>query len=292
MAYYNGTAQNLEELKNALVTSCSNHGWTYNSTEKTLAKGSCNFLLRPATISNCDCLALNAVGTPDNRRTFCGLCMFQGNMNYVPMNFPSLWHCFVFEHEVYFWCEVDTAYWQWLAFGESHLAGLPAPAPWYGGTVSKTYMGSSYYYQVRDDTCGGELFPHGNYFRGSMVWDPFANAWSYQGIGADKLLPLRELACSVWNAQPIFLPLREFVPRSDKKISLAVDLEHARHARLDYNMPGDVITLGNTRWMLLPWYHKSPFIPTDKDDLFDEEETGKYMFSTGPYGIAIRYEGP
>lgn len=156
MPYYVGTAEKLEDLQGAIVSACVLNGWGYNEEKSFLSKGACNFRLKKTNLQNdvysyypdLDCIVLSDAEMPLSYKSFlavAGCCPDEGN-KFVAPAWPCQYHCFVFPAEVYFWFEPRPGYWQWLAFGLSNLAGLPSPAPWYGGqSRARSVPAASYY---------------------------------------------------------------------------------------------------------------------------------------------------
>jgi len=120
------------------------------------------------------------------------------------------------------------------------------------------------------------MVDHG--FDGVSDWRTYVGS---SRVGITALRPLLEIQPNSWNSEAVLLPIREYFKRSENKVSLIIDLEHARHTRIDNYEPGQIITLGNDRWMIFPWTQKNT----------NSRNGGTAIDHSGTFGWAIRYEG-
>lgn len=185
---------------------------------------------------------------------------------------PCRYHCFAYKTTVFCWFGVAPKTWNWFAFGVSELDGLPKKVPWISAVDDDV---NSFVPTADSLDC---LFVSDK----SYVYDPWQKKWDY----STKFNPYGKFimtTCRKWNAEPVFLPLRYFQKRSEM-YSLAIDLEMARLARLDYNLDGDIIKLGETQWVVLPWYRRTELPEYNGNDF--QYFSGEY--NSGPFGIALR----
>ncbi len=185
---------------------------------------------------------------------------------------PCSYHCFAYPEAIFCWFEVAPKTWNWFAFGVSELDGLPKKVPWFSTVDDRV---SSF---IPTADSAGCLFATNK----SYVYDPWEKKWDY----IRSFNPYGKFimtTCRQWNAEPVFLPLRYFHQRGEM-YSLAIDLEMTRLARLDYNLVGDIVKLGKTQWVVLPWYKRTELPEHSGDDF--QSFYGKYK--SGPFGIALR----
>lgn len=86
---------------------------------------------------------------------------------------------------------------------------------------------------------------------------------------------------SVWNNEAILLPIQVYEVTSSNKRQLVLDVRHARYLRIDNYEPGQVITLGEDRWRVYPFWRKN----------IAQRDGGSNLEHTGTFGWAIRYDG-
>lgn len=85
-----------------------------------------------------------------------------------------------------------------------------------------------------------------------------------------------------WNSEAVLLPIRGWKVRPENKITLTLDLEHARWTRVDNYEPGQLISIGPDRWKIFPCYRKNAAA----------RDGGTGIDHSGTLGWAVRYEGP
>lgn len=299
MAYYSGTAASLSALRAALLTHAQTDGWTL--TGDVLSKAGVYFQIL-TTATNITCLGCesNAVASPAPSVVSIGRIFLRSGFTTREMTFPCNYEIFGFAQELYLVVNYDTDSYQWLAFGKTSVPGVPGQGGWCGASLGPltstlatdaidigTNMGGSYYPTT------GALF-----WGTSGFWEQPRNCWvnhgldghgwTYFGTAADVVMGMKHIATlitsqpSAWNSESTLLPLRCYKERPSYKSSLIVDLENARHFRIDNHSPGDVLTLGLDKWKVFPWYRKN----------LTARNGGSNINHTGTYGWAIRYEGP
>ncbi len=105
----------------------------------------------------------------------------------------------------------------------------------------------------------------------------------YNNVQAVRLIqPLISRQPSAFSSEAIFLPIQIAVPRASNKTSIVADVKNARYLRIDNYEPGQILTLGNDKWMVFPFHRKN----------ITARNGGDYIDHTGTFGWVIRYEGP
>lgn len=284
MPYYTGSAANMSQVRDAIVSACTANGWSWSN--EVLAKGGVSFklffyqdyLVSQGTAPSGDAPSATQIGPV--------IC---SGIPIPSLVWPVAYHIFIHPHEVYFIMRYSVDNFQWLAFGRSTLAAqLPGSGAWFGGTGAGGYRdglnGGFDGYDAGHQYNGGCFAPALFFYSAAAVGygscyihDGFSGGWSLSQFDAAAASPLLALQPSEWTSESALIPIRSYVARPENKISLAAELEHARRISVANLEPGQIIVLGNDRWMVFPWFRKSP---------------GFSVATTGPLGWAIRYDGP
>jgi len=85
---------------------------------------------------------------------------------------------------------------------------------------------------------------------------------------------------NAFNNEGVLVPIKVFKKRAESKYSQILQVQNARHIRVDNYSSGEIIQLGTDQWMVFPWYRKST---TARDG-------GINVDHTGTFGWAIKYE--
>lgn len=232
------------------------------------------------------------------------------------MTFPANYEVFGFDNEFYVVVNYDVSRYQFMAFGKSTVPGLPGQGGWCAASIGewRSLTGDSTSPVVMSAVLGGDTSTYYNRrcIAPAMLWTRESNNvcesaetrnyWVNHGLdghgwkwgASDTVSPkgvltfsnLIKLLPSEFSTDTVLLPMRAYKERPSFKASLVLDLEHARHTRVDNLAPGEIITIGVDRWKVFPYYVKS---------LVDRDVSGTGSSSydhTGTFGWAIRYEGP
>lgn len=306
MAYYSGTASSLADLRTALLTHAQTDGWVL--TGDVLSKAGVYFQIQ-VNATNVTCLGCesNAVANPAPGVVSIGRIFVRTGYTTREISFPCNYEVFGFSQELYLVANYDVDSYQWMAFGKSTVPGLPGQGGWCGATLGElppvTYYATDAIIIATDmsgnnDSTTAALFffqggDGGVYAHQRNCWINSgldAQGWFYDstvdsfGIGIKPLLPLLSMQPSTWNSESVLLPLRSYRVRPAYKSSLTVDLENARHFRIDNHAPGDILTLGADKWKAFPWYRKNIIQRNGSNNV--------RINHSGTFGWAIRYEGP
>ncbi len=298
MAYYSGTANDMSALRQALIDACVLEGWAWNIGTEVLSKG--EMFLHAQVISGYLRLRGRISPSSGDMGHVVQIGPFTG---YAPKPLPAFvypisYQLFIFAQEVYCVINYSIDCFQWCAFGQSSVDGLPGSGMWVGATAAQEKSGYTYGINMFASSGGSS---GGNYFCPALFWaTSFAPVewavhsdldgqgwWSSQTqngatVGVGAAAPLIGIQPNNWNSEAVLLPIRAYKVRPSNKIGLVADLEHARYVRVDNYAPGQVIDIGGDRWKVFPWFRKNTA----------SRNGGDAIDHTGTFGWAIRYEGP
>lgn len=296
MAYYSGSAADMSAVRTALVSACTNEGWAWDSGAEVLSHAALGLYLKLQVVSG----YLTLLGRTSASSGDAPAVVRVGTLGTLAVTFPVTYEVFVFAKEVYLVIKYSVDYFQWCAFGKSSVGGLAGTGMYVaatGGALSSSEVtiaatsggttgidGSTsaalFWTTVATSGSAKNCFVHHNLDnRGWTLDDP--SSTNYQ-VGVQSLAPLVGLLPNSWNSEAVLLPVRAFAVRPSNLVSMVVDLEHARITRIDNHEPGEIVTLGDDRWKLLPWYRKNA----------TSRNGGQKVSHSGTFGWAIRYEGP
>jgi len=304
MAYYSGTAASLTALRTALLTHAQADGWVLAG--DVISKAGVYFQVQE-TATNITCLGCesNAVANPAPDVVSIGR-IYDSTTNPIrEISFPCNYEVFGFAQELYLIVNYDTDTYQWMAVGKSTVPGLAAQGGWCAATIGA--IGTNANPIANPITIvlngSGDWGSSGAAFWKSSLTSVTAapwqlnswinhgldgHGWTYNGsiggapIGIRHAVPLIGIQPSAWNSESTLLPIRALKERPSFKASLILDLNNARHLRIDNLAPGDILTLGADKWKVFPWYRKD----------LAARNGGTGINHTGTFGWAIRYEGP
>ncbi|WP_312481034.1 hypothetical protein [Stutzerimonas nitrititolerans] len=293
MGFYSGSANDMTAVRSALVDACVAEGWAWNSSTEMLSKGA--MFLRLQIVSG----YLTLLGRTSAAAGDAPSIVRMGQMG-TAITWPVEYMFFIFDAEVYCVIRFGVDHYLWCAFGQSTVAALPGTGMWVAASVHAVANnnpaisptagpGSSYSYG-----CAAIFWrmSTGNVANGHDYWvhsDIDGQGWwsgqSVGGasVGVRSIVPLIGLLPNSWNSEAVLLPIRAYKVRPSNKLSMTVDLEHARYTRVDNYSPGEIIQIGSDRWMVFPFYRKNTAA---------RNGSGQPVDHTGTMGWAIRYEGP
>lgn len=292
MAFLTGTANSIAELLAAIQDTCTANGWTLSG--DVLHKGTCfarvwetSPYLSVSAGRGID--AANALTEASDVH----VCRLGMPLRYPNgFTFPIVYdiHVHADPDEVYVVVHYDVDKYQWIAFGQSPIAGLPGTGNWYGGTG----WGDAWYIEITDTR--GSTRTDGAYFCPALFWwssTAHANGAFDSGLLANdawgaidalrNINPLVSRMPNAWNEESALLPIMPSVVTASSTWSLAGMLGHARYTRLDYHDAEDIVVLGADKWKVYPWFRKDA-----------SHRNGVYggTGNTGTLGWSIRYDGP
>lgn len=268
------------------------------------------------TATNITCLGCesNAVASPAPGVVMLGRIYARTGKPTREISFPCSYEVFGFAQELYLVANYDVDSYQYMAFGKTHVPGIPGQGGWCAASTGSTWSSadpsigtagpSSFSLTLTgftgDSGSGGHgapgLWGSSNYVAASQtVWVNSGldgHGWKFGTDLATR--PMIYTCCtqllflqpSAWNGEATLLPLRIVKERPSFKSSLILDCQNARHIRVDNLSPGDILTLGSEKWKIFPWYRKN-------STYRNASNTPPYDYNhTGTLGWAIRYEGP
>lgn len=305
MAYYTGTANDMTALRQALIDACTLEGWAWDGVNEVLSKGTLFLRLQVASgyLTLLGRTSATAGAAPNVVRI--------GQLQSTPVTWPAGYEIFAFPGEVYMVVNYSVDLYQWCAFGQSTVSGLPGTGMFFAASLaSRPATGGIEIYGSAGDAysmirvCPALMWSGSNYSPANdSSWQSGANyhlhsdldghGWSLCNLpdtstssgmryGVSALSPLMDVLPNNWSSEAVLLPIRCWKGRPSNKISLTADLVHARYTRVDNYAPGQIVTLGSDRWKIFPWYRKDTA----------NRNGGAGINHTGTFGWAILYEGP
>jgi hypothetical protein len=317
MAFYTQQVNSFEAIQQAVLAALASEGWTVSGS--VVSKGGiCAKITINANYLRLYCGTgisggeitggpKMVTGQPGTKLDVCiGRVLRSGSWS--PFAFPAKLLLFIFDSEVYIVLNNNVEEYQYLAFGKSGVPGIPGTGNWFAGTFqyaaigngnggnsfNMTEMVGGAYYQNNKSACGifwnndvANSLPYNGY--NSWFHHGFLDvtlhgdttAWMYS-LAQAPLAPLYATQPNAWNSESILLPLRAYAQRPEATISLVGELQNARLVRIDYLTPEQIITLGQDKWMALPWFKK---------DTANRNGSTLTSNATGTLGWAVRYEG-
>jgi hypothetical protein len=288
MAYTTGTAATFAAMRTALTDACVADGWTWDSGNEVIWKGTIFAKVSIATGTYGD--GLRVLGRTSTTAGDGPNYTQIGPALRVPLVFPVTYHIFTFTNEVMMVVSSGDQY-QWLIFGQSQQAGLIGTGNFYGSSLAETVVPS-----VDMSTYGGTasnaiFWNYSAYYAGAKNCFLDSNidtgGWNLgEGISGRSCAGIKyasELIATqpnAYNSESVLLPVKVFKTRADSKYSQTMEMENIRHMRIDNYQNEDIITLGLDKWMVLPYFVRNT---SDRDS---------GLYDTGTFGMAVRYEGP
>lgn len=303
MAYVTGLVSNLTDLVVAIRDACTDNGWA--AAGDVLYKDNVHVRIQ---LSGSVVTFLGGTGVDgSNNLTGAGPNVVRIRELAQAFTYPMTYevHILTDPDEVYVIVNYAVDFYQWAAWGQSTVEGLPGTGVWYAASCHASNVGTGVAINASGSQLGIASSAHNHPALLSTSSASGGNAANTQngyvqhGIdgedwnvaspaggnglhGYTALDPLLSLLPSTWNNQTILLPVVAYRVRASSKVALLADLAHARHCRIDYHDPGDIITLGTDRWRLYPCYSKNA----------SARNGGNGIQHSGTMGFAIRYTGP
>jgi hypothetical protein len=321
MSYHTGSVNSLEDLQAAILDVLASEGWSIGTGAATKGQIVAQFDVGNIAYSTTTyteyVLRLRVNDAP------IGFAVgdFGQWQTAYPQNrhgmyvFPVTWHMFVHTNpnEVYIFCNYDTDYYMWLAFGQSPVPGLPGTGVWAGGTYGVPATGKetttstswpriviyvdSGGYSSQYESTPAALFwsiESYSYFATGRPWsqtsvihngldgpEALAGGWTVYCPAIKTAAPHNARSPSAWNSEAILIPIRPTINRPESKVSIVGQIAHARYVRINNYAPQEIITLGSEQWMVFPWYRK---------DTTQPDGGSHYGFDhSGTFGVALRY---
>lgn len=299
MSYATGTATNMADLLAQFQGACTAAGWTLAGS--VLHRGDCYASL----VAGTDALTLtggngidgaNALIDPSESVYFHDITYGIGSSD--GWEWPATYFCFTFATETYLVARIQSDAYVVLGFGASPMAGVAGTGNWITSVFGTNSSTSSYPYIFWD---------HGRYlYQGSAaclfsysINDSASNWNAYihvdpDGTGAGWQAALAQpftnwlsaAQPNAWNSESALVPIQpgHFAPENTMRF-IGAPLTHARYVRIDNLAPEQVVTIGQDRWMIFPWWRKNA-AERNRGIV-----SGGHLY-TGTFGYAFRYDGP
>jgi len=257
-------------------------------------------------------------GSDTPRQVGMGRMVYSGIGNVPALiTFPATYWAFLNDDEFYFILNYDTTRYQFVTWGKSTLdVGAGATGMFIAGTVNEllTYGGyTNISAGITISANGGGLSSIHSRRSAAPFWDSSQNAnstsmsiytdltasfvhsnlggaswrlgvqpsndatrWDYPGNGYAG--NLQSVLPNAWNGESPFLPLRAYRLVAETKISLVLDLRHARQCRIDNFSDNEIVTIGTDEWQVFPFHRRNVVA----------RNGGSSIDHTGTFGWAIR----
>lgn len=313
-----GTATSIAALRAALFAGCTANGWSADG--NILYKGTCQLEI---DVSGNHIRIRGGTGRGAGVLTgAAGFWAYLGTANQanaatvLNIGPTTNYELYIFSDpdEVYLICTGDSVRYQYLAFGQSDVPGLPGNGTWFQATMN-SYAALTLNSVTPLSIVAGysSLGNNGDSNCWPMFMEPISNNNSmncaihhdYDGVGwtngrgsgnrsqwgtAGQIAwlkfqdPLLERQPSAINEGAVLLPMDVYAGRPTSNISLCLRPRNVRALRIDNYDPGQIITHGPDSWKVYPWVRK--------DTVNRINTTGLDVGHTGTLGWAVRYEGP
>lgn len=296
MAYYSGSANDMDAVRAALVAACTAEGWVWDSSTEMLSKE--DLFARLQIVGG----YLELLGRTSASTGSAPNVVRMGQLGSTALTWPVSYDVFVFETEVFMVINYSVDYYQFCGFGKSTVLDLPGSGMWIMATLSHTNAASGIYIGTATGGNAGinaaTPVPFWTTAAGSTLYRAHRNYWIHSNIdgqgwwlaqtldgapvGVSAAAPLVALLPNSWNSEAVLLPIRGWKVRASSKNSLTADILNARWTRNDNYEPGQVIDIGADRWKIFPGYRKDA---ANRNGSQGADHTGTLAW-------AIRYEGP
>lgn len=299
MATTTGTATSMTDLRSRIVAACQSGGWSWDAANEVVYRDGVFVRL---TAQSATIMALHGRTAIDGgaAETSVAYMAKGGAGDWV---WPVTYEVFCFASEVYVIVNTHEDFYQWLAWGKSLFAdALPGSGAWYAGSTYQT--GVSWTPVITIDRSGSS---YSSSYTGSANTNPglfwsanfgfvhhgltAATPWASGSPGGCPLInDLLAVLPNSWNDEVVLLPIRKAGPTVDSRYALTLELRNARYTRNDWYAPGEVVTIGQDRWKIYPFFKKNV-----------QYRNGTVSGGTSPSGgsnhsgtlaMAIRYDGP
>lgn len=279
--FYTGVCNSFTEIKNAIVDVCTSNGWTAttDSGGRTVIYKDTMFLRITTGSYNIQFLgrtSINGGSAPNDVSISNFDADYEG-----PITFPIIYYAFIFDNEVFFIIEYGERF-QYVAFGKS-VYTLPGTGMWVSATVGFSTSASYLPDRIALSNVGGSAgwtndtapamfwrntYSTYSYIRNSWIhtnidpnypWALGTTNTSEDLVGIQYLTELISAQPNYFNQEALLLPIKAFkrsVVYADKCHEV-LTVQNARHFKLSYVQPKDIIYRGSEQWMVFPWFRRS-----------------------------------
>lgn len=309
MAYYSGQATSYQELQDVLVAACVAQGWTW--ADGILNKGKA-FVKLSVIASGTGAGIILSGGTGKSISTLTNESSIRPRLGRVNAQSPQITfpvdymiHIHSNPDEVYLIINHNIDFYSYLSFGLSviDLSISAGTGLWLIASASQTESGT--YATGWDRSIGvesGAAIKSGYSLAAGPFWHTttstpanLAKETVHTGIDAawagitgleinavQNCAPLISRQPNNWNSEAILIPIIVTQTGTSSKKSIIVGNVNARYIRINNYNPKQILTIGNDKWKVYPFYRKDITSPNG----------GTFISHTGTFGWAIRYDGP
>ncbi len=298
MAYYRGQASSYQEILTNLVNACGNHDWTWSSNVLTKNGKSITLTIAQSNEVVADPgpgILMNISG--DNYKPRFGL----KRLNQGSITWPMEYQIFIFTDpdEVYLVAKYSINYYLWMAFGVSNLSeAISNGSGMWCGAHSSSASHNSPQWGVSTGFAGlpqssDKDFTTAMLFGGcndaSKNWaidlKPIGSGLNSQPTAyvsaVEYAIPNYQRSNNIWSQNINLIPINVHLRMPSNKVMLLAEIKHSRYLRIDNCEPEQILSFGNDKWIVFPWWRKNSSSPG-----------GGTVSHTGTMGWAIRYDGP
>lgn len=296
MAYEIGMSGSLTDLRDSLFLALSSHGWSVSG--NIVSKGA---VFVEILVSGSYLTIKGGTGASGGALTGTTSNLSRlGPLAGQVLAWPAQYRIFIHTapDEVYLVLNWGIDFYEYIAFGQSSVAGLGGTGAWFSASLGETmtfinmspvgggapgynlHGGPALFWLTNSDSAG---FMQNSWIHHGLD----GGGWSGVSAGAGPIavqaaMPHMSRQPNAWNSEAILLPIQPHVYRPSNKVSLVADLAHARYLRIDNLDPNQILELGPDRWQVFPWFRKNN----------DARDGGPSVAHSGSLGWAIRYDGP
>ena len=303
MAYQTGTVNSLADIQMVIRVFLMDNGWTWDSGSSTIYKGTV-FVETLLDTPNAKLYfrGATALGTGYSAYVSLGKLWHQSGVPTLEVTFPATYFMFLNGDEFYFVVRYDVARFQFVTFGKSAIdLSASGGVGTFLSATGNSVVHQDWWPPVHTDADGSIAF-NGTAL-GAISGGPFfgnnapysyseptsfvhsnldGHAWDLRfglySVGNSYKGNLLATLPNQWNLESPLLPIRAYKARSDSKVSLVLDLQHARHCRVDNFNDAEIISIGPDQWQVFPHHRKNTA----------DRNGGPNVDHTGTFGWAIR----
>lgn len=319
MAYYAGSANTLNDIGSALLAALGSNGWSEEANGFLSSEGVwVSVTVTGDGLTSPSRLVASVGNSPTDLAPVAPKLGPLGNQVVsqppVPWSWPVSYRIFILSEplEVYLVVQYGS-FIQQISFGKSPSVGNLGTGVWAHGTIPEGSTGVSLRENALNMTPTGVTLSnrsspphymspipffvdgqtvgvpqsssmHRDVEGGSPGWSDINVALKNEvgGVSSGVVLgPLMSCLPNAWNAETVLLPCQVFQRRLENKVSLIGELQHLRILRNDYIADGEVISLGQDRWIVFSAYRRNT-----------ASRNGGVGDHSGTMAYAIRYDGP
>ena len=303
MAYSSGVAGSLSTLLTAIATQAVAAGWS--STGSILSKGTSAFKL---AIIGSQIEIRGGLGFSGETLTTPSPGGSRIGGTYATLPYKYEIFTFTDPDEVIVVINYNNDYYQQLSFGISNVGGNVG-SPWFTAACNLNYSANggvnlavsfksirAFPYSDRSHNSVG-LFVHGvwagevssSFFYNSSTpvgWKTGANGMVYGSAGI--VGGLLNMLPSVLTGSTVLLPIKATCDAGSSGLIVSVALANTRFCRIDNLTPGEIVSIGSSRWKVYPWLRKDS-VSRNGGNAGTSSDVPSH---SGTYGYAVKYEGP